>query len=150
MTILCISSSLRNIFNILRGFVESSGRMFTPSVLVKLNLLFSPTRLSQLALDPPCPGLLPAPTPRPWIEFAVAPRPPSCVWILLPVACFTVPPLVLTCLCVGEVVEVSLFSSDEAVCVGADDWRKSDDNRRTSDDDWETTGDGSFIADYVC
>ena len=118
LTILCISSSFRNIFNILRRFVESSGRMFTPSVLVKLNLLFSPTRLSQLALDP---GLLPAPTPRPWIDFAVAPRPPSCVWILLPVACFTVPPLVLTCLCVGEVVEVSLFSSDEAVCVGADD-----------------------------
>ena len=120
LTILFISSSLRNIFNILRGLVESSGRMFTPGVLVRLNL-FDHTRLSQLALDPPCPGLLPAPTPRPWIEFAVAPRPPSRVWILLPVACFTVPPLVLTCLCVGEVVEVSLFSSDEAVCVGADD-----------------------------
>ena len=106
--------------------------------------------MSQLALDPPCPGLLPAPTPQPWIEFAVAPQPPSRVWILLPVACFTVPALVLTCLCVGEVVQVSLFSSDEAVCVGADDWRKSGDDRRTSDDDWETTGDGSFIVDCVC
>ena len=115
MAILSISSSLRNIFNILRGLVESSGRMFTPGVLVKLNLLFDRTGLSQLALDPPCPGLLPAPTPWPRTELAAVPWLPPRVRILLPVSCLTVPPLVLTYLCVGEVIEVSLLLSDEAV-----------------------------------
>ena len=122
--------------------------MFTPGVLVKLNLLFDHSSLSQLALDP-CLGLLTAPTPQPWTELAAVPQTPPCVRILLPVACLTLPPLVLTCLCVGEVVEVSLFSSDKAVCVGVDDWETSGDNRRTDDDDWETTGDGSVIVDCV-
>ena len=58
------------------------------------------------------------------------------------VVCLTLPPLVLTCLCVGEVDEVSLFLSDEAVCFGVD-------GRRTSDDDWETTGYSSVIIDCV-
>ena len=70
------------------GLVESSGRMFTPGVLVKLDLLFDRTGLSQLALDPPCPGLLPVPTPRRWTELAAVPGPPR-VRILLPVACLT-------------------------------------------------------------
>ena len=121
--------------------------MFTPGVLVKLNLLFDCTSLSQLALDPPCP--LTAPTPQPWTELAAVPQTPPHVRILLPVACLTLPPLVLTCLYVGEVVEVSLFSSDKAVCVGVDDWGTSGDNRSTDDDDWETTGDGSVIVNCV-
>ena len=91
MAILSISSSLRNIFNILRGLVESSGRMFTPGVLVRLNL-FDHTRLSQLALDPPCPGLLPAPTPWPWTELAAVPLPSPCVRIFLPVCSLSYSP----------------------------------------------------------
>ena len=70
------------------GLVESSGRMFTPVVLVKLNLLFDRTGLSQLALDPACPGPLPAPTPRRWTKLAAVPGTPH-VRILLPVACLT-------------------------------------------------------------
>ena len=44
---------------------------------------------------------------------------------------------------------MSLFLSDEAVCVGVDDWGTSGDDRRTSDDDWGTTSDGSVIIGCV-
>ena len=114
-------------------------------VLVKLNLLFDRTGLSQLALDPPCPGLLLAPTPRPWTELAAVPGPPR-VRILLPVACLTLN-LVLTFMCWRSSWSVTIFVWWSSLCwcwrLGNKWWR-----RKKSDDDWETTGDDSVIADF--